>query len=147
VRVPPPLVFLGSIAAGVALARLVRAPLPGSRLAQKLAGFTLAVAGVSLGAQAFSLFKKSGQEPEPWKPSPSLIAEGPYRFSRNPMYVAMTTLQAGIGVAMNNAWVTLLAPLSLAIVHHTAVLPEEAYLEEKFGDDYTRLKASVPRYL
>jgi len=63
------------------------------------------------------------------------------------MYVGMTALQLGIGAALNNGWVVALAPVALAIVHFTAVLPEERYLEETFGESYAALKQRVRRYL
>lgn len=148
VRVPPPLVFLSLTVAGVVLdlfARFATIPLPlGARVA---CGATLALAGVALVAWAVGLFRRSGQDPAPWKPSPSLVLEGPYRFTRNPMYVAMTTIQLGIGLAAGSPAAMLLASVSLLVVHFTAVRPEESYLEERFGEDYRRYKASVRRYL
>jgi protein-S-isoprenylcysteine O-methyltransferase Ste14 len=63
------------------------------------------------------------------------------------MYVGMTTAQIGLGIALGNVWVVLLAALSLTIVHFSAVLPEEAYLREKFGDAYRDYTARVRRYL
>ena len=79
--------------------------------------------------------------------SPSLVLEGPYRFTRNPMYVGMTLLQVAIGLALGIAWVVVGAALSLTVVHFAAVLPEERYLEEKFGEDYRQFCARVHRYL
>ena len=148
VRIPPPLVFLTLIGAGAALRYVVAPPpLPGSRLVQLVVGAVIAVAAFLLGVPAQLLFRRSGQHPAPWKPSPSLVLQGPYRFTRNPMYVGMTGVQIGIGVMLGNLWVVLLAALSLLIVHYTAVLREEAYLEEKFGEDYRTFKKRVRRYL
>ncbi|HEY1586248.1 MAG TPA: isoprenylcysteine carboxylmethyltransferase family protein, partial [Polyangia bacterium] len=96
---------------------------------------------------ARQLFVTSGQDPKPWMPSPSLVVRGPYRFTRNPMYVGMTLLQVGIGFLHGNLWIVLLAPALLLTVHYTAVLREEAYLEEKFGDAYRAFKRRVRRYL
>jgi len=147
VHLPPPLVYLFALLAGLGLQHLVpmRVPLP-SR-ACEIAGGLVAVLGFAFGGWAFGLFKRTGQDPAPWKPSPSLVAEGPYRFSRNPMYVGMTSMVAGLGLALTNPWMIGLALLALIVVHVTAVLPEERYLEEKFGDDYARFKSSVRRYL
>ena len=63
------------------------------------------------------------------------------------MYAGMTLFQIGVGIAAGNGWIAALAPISLLLVHFIAVRPEEAYLEEKFGESYTRYKASVRRYL
>lgn len=102
--------------------------------------------GLALILWAVRWHRRTGQDPAPWKPSPSLLFVGPYRFTRNPMYVGMMALQIGVGMALVNAWVCFLAPASLWIVHWIAVLPEEAYLAQKFGEPYLRYKASVRRY-
>jgi protein-S-isoprenylcysteine O-methyltransferase Ste14 len=147
VRFPPPLVFLACIGAGVLLGRFVQPlvlPIPTApRLA---AGVLVIVAGLALVVWAFGPFRRTGQDPAPWKPSPSLIIQGPYKFTRNPMYVAMLTVQVGVGVCLGNVWILLLGPLALVLVHFIAVLPEEAYLGERFGEDYARYRASVRRY-
>jgi protein-S-isoprenylcysteine O-methyltransferase Ste14 len=148
VRFPPPLVFLGGILLGVACAYVVApAPLPVGRTAGVVAALVLLAAGVSLAASARVLFSRTGQSPVPWKPSPELILQGPYRFTRNPMYVGLTLVQAGLGLAMNNLWIVLFALPALLTVHLIAVRPEERYLTEKFGESYTRYLSRVRRYL
>src|SRR5262245_32843648 len=89
VHFPPPLVFLGFILAGVALQHFV-APLQGHLpAAPRLAfGCLLGLAGLALFVTAMRWFKRTGQHPRPWTPSPSLILKRPYRFSRNPIYLA-----------------------------------------------------------
>ena len=148
VRFPPPLVYLGALALGVGLhGWLVALPLPigtGVRLA---VGLAVAGLGAALIAAALGLFRRTGQNPEPWKPTPEIIATGVYRFTRNSMYLGMALLQAGIGIGLANAWVVALAPASLAIVYAIAVRHEEAYLERKFGAGYLAYKASVRRWL
>jgi protein-S-isoprenylcysteine O-methyltransferase Ste14 len=148
VRFPPPLVFVGLIGIGVALQLLVR-PLvaPVSLWPRIIVSAMFFVAGLVLGVLALGWFKRTGQHPRPWLPSPVLIVEGIYRHTRNPMYVGMTCLTIGIGVALDNLWIVALAPLGLVFVHFIAVLPEERYLEEKFGDSYRAFKKSVRRYL
>jgi protein-S-isoprenylcysteine O-methyltransferase Ste14 len=112
-----------------------------------LVGAVVALAGVTLPLAANQWFRRTGQDPAPWQPSPELIVRGVYRYTRNPMYIGMALFQAGIGTASSAPTVALLALVGLAIVHVTAVLPEESYLTEKFGEPYQRYKASVPRYL
>lgn len=148
VKLPPPLVFLALIGAGVGLRYLAPPPpLPGSRNVQFAVGGALVALALAIGGSAFGLFKRSGQDPAPWKPSPSLVLQGAYRFTRNPMYVSMVLIQIGIGVILDNLWVVVGAAFALVVVHYTAVLREEAYLEEKFGDDYRQFKKRVRRYL
>jgi protein-S-isoprenylcysteine O-methyltransferase Ste14 len=148
VRLPPPLVFVALMVASTLVQQLgwsLGLPLPWPLLVA--AGGAIVLAGLGLIASAFGWFRRTGQEPAPWKPSPELIAQGIYRRTRNPMYVGMTLIQLGLGVALDNLWMVALAPLGLLIVHYTAVRAEEAYLEAKFGEPYLRYKAEVPRYL
>ena len=77
----------------------------------------------------------------------ALISTGVYRITRNPMYVGMALLQTGIGIGFANGWIISLVPPVLAIIYATAIRPEEAYLERKFGDPYTEYKRSVRRWL
>ncbi len=104
------------------------------------------VLGVALGGWAVGWFRRTGQDLKPWTPSPELIVRGPYRFSRNPIYLAMTLLTLGIGGLLARGWIAVLAPLAFLAVHFSAVLPEERYLEEKFGEPYRQYKATVRRY-
>jgi protein-S-isoprenylcysteine O-methyltransferase Ste14 len=148
VRIPPPLVFVAFMAVGVLVNWLMvplRLPLP--LLPRVIAGALLIVAGLALGIWSVVHFRRTGQDPAPWEPSPTLILEGPYRFTRNPIYVGMTVVQLGVGVCAANGWILALAPLALLLVHFTAVLPEEAYLAARFGEDYRRYQAAVRRYL
>jgi protein-S-isoprenylcysteine O-methyltransferase Ste14 len=148
VRVPPPLVFLGLIGVGLFLGWRVHAlPLPVPLIARLVSGGICVVGGLALIFWAGGLFRRSGQDPAPWKPSPSLVLQGPYRFTRNPMYVGMTAIQIGVGACAGNLWILLLAPVALLVVHVIAVVPEEAYLVERFGADYERYKRGVRRYL
>jgi protein-S-isoprenylcysteine O-methyltransferase Ste14 len=145
---PPPLVFLISIALGVVLQRAVRPlTIPVGRTLSIAAGIVLIAVAVCLFVSALVLFRRTGQHPRPWKPTPELIPNGPYRFSRNPMYVAMTLFVLGLGIALNNLWVSMFAPVSLLAVHFIAVLPEERYLVGKFGEGYRGYIARVRRYL
>ena len=148
VRIPPPLVFLSALLAGVALGHFVHpAALRLGRTLGVAAGGLVAVTGIALIVSARVWFTRTGQSPVPWKPTPTLIFGGPYRFTRNPMYLGATAMLVGLGVALDNLWICLFAPVALGIVHFVAVLPEERYLREKFGESYTRYLARVRRYL
>lgn len=148
VRVPPPAVFLGMIVIGLVIQLAVRAWPTSLALDQRLtAGVVMLILGVALGGSAIGLFRKTGQDPAPWKPSPTMVETGPYRFTRNPMYLAMVVVTCAIGILANTSWIVLGAPLGLAIVHFIAVRPEETYLAAKFGADYEAYRARVPRYL
>ncbi len=148
VRFPPPFVFLGFALLGVGL-RYVAMPLwfPVDRIVTIAAGIAAIAAAFALLLFARNLFARTGQNPRPWTPSPELVLAGPYRYTRNPMYVGMTLFQIGLGLAFDNAWIVLLAPAALLAVHVIAVVPEERYLTAKFGADYTAYRARVRRYI
>ena len=148
VRFPPPLVFLGAILLGVVVQRMaVPLSLLFAPALRVTAGVLILACGVSLVVSARILFKRTGQSPIPWKSTPELIFHGPYRFTRNPMYVGVTLFLLGLGLTVNNLWISLFAAPALLAVHFIAVLPEERYLSEKFGESYRSFLAQVRRYV
>ena len=110
-------------------------------------GVILLAAGAALGIPALRGFRSAGTHVEPWKPSTALVTDGIFGWLRNPMYVGLTLLLAGLSVA---------ARLRLDAgdddrfrrwsIHFGVVKREERYLEAKFGDAYRAYKARVPRY-
>jgi protein-S-isoprenylcysteine O-methyltransferase Ste14 len=148
VRFPPPLVFLGAVIAG-AIVQRTTTPLSLSVAAgiRVAAGALILACGIGLVLSARLLFTRTGQSPIPWKPTPELILRGPYRFTRNPMYVGVTLFVVGLGLTLNDLWMSLFAAPALLAVHFIAVLPEERYLAEKFGASYRSFLATVRRYL
>jgi protein-S-isoprenylcysteine O-methyltransferase Ste14 len=147
VRFPPPFVFLALTLAGAALHWLRPLHTALGQMSHLAAGAVVGGSGFAFGLSAWLLFRRTGQDPAPWTPTPSLLGRGPYRYSRNPMYVGMTLLQAGLGLALDNLWMVLFAAVALVAVHYIAVLPEEAYLAHRFGADYLDYKSRVRRYL
>jgi protein-S-isoprenylcysteine O-methyltransferase Ste14 len=148
VNFPPPLVYVAFTVLGI-IFRYALSPITasGHLPTYRWVGIAVLSMGLFLAISARILFARSGQSPIPWKPSPELLLQGPYRFTRNPMYVGLTLIQFGLGLALNNLWISVLAPVSLLIVHFLAVLPEEKYLSEKFGDSYRAYLTKVRRYL
>jgi len=148
VRFSPPLVYLIAVIVSGLLHHLVL-PLP-LRLALS-ARIGVAVTVVLLGflmlANALGLFRRTGQNPAPWKSTPEILSSGVYRITRNPMYVGMALLQAGIGIAWANGWPIALLPPVLLAIYRIAIRHEEEYLERKFGDSYIEYKNSVRRWL
>jgi protein-S-isoprenylcysteine O-methyltransferase Ste14 len=147
VRILPPLLFLGSIAIGV----LIQLGIP-LRFAETSAlrvpvGLALVALGIAEGAWALVTMRKTKQDPDPRTPSPELIPDGPYRYTRNPMYAGMTLIQAGLGTALGNLWILLLLVPTLVILQRSVIEKEEAYLERRFGDSYRRYRESVRRWL
>lgn len=83
----------------------------------------------------------------PARAAEKLATTGPYRYSRNPIYMTFVLLQITFGVQHNNAWIILFAPVALVISHFWIVLPEERLLAKRFGAEYENYKRSVRRYL
>jgi protein-S-isoprenylcysteine O-methyltransferase Ste14 len=116
-------------------------------LARYIGGFVLIPLGVALMAAAMGRFRRAGTAVETWRPSTAVVREGPYAYSRNPIYVAMISIHIGIGVAADSLWILgLLLPV-LALLRWGVIAAEERYMEAKFGADYRDYKASVRRWL
>jgi protein-S-isoprenylcysteine O-methyltransferase Ste14 len=150
VRIFPPGVPLATVLAGVGLNWLwpigTGALLPAPER-YWIGGIIIAGAFLGLGVWSVVLFRRSGQRENPWKPSPALVARGPYRITRNPMYLQMVLDCIGFAVLLANVWILLITPLCAWLLQRFAILPEEAYLEAKFGDAYLDYKRRVRRWL
>lgn len=147
---PPPLLPLAGVLLGVGLKRLWPNDLGPELPAPVRYGVGWAiVAGAFLGLGLWSvvLFRRSGQSEIPWKPTPSIVERGPYRISRNPMYLQMVLICAGLAILLENWWILLLTPAVAWALQRLVILPEEAYLERKFGDSYRSYKRRVRRWL
>jgi protein-S-isoprenylcysteine O-methyltransferase Ste14 len=148
VRIPPPLVYLAGVIVGVLLhAFIIALPIGLSTALRIAAGVAAAVASLVLMGGAIGLFRRTGQDPKPWEPTPEIISSGVYRITRNPMYVGMGFLQIAIGIGLANWWIIIFVPIVLTLVYATAVRHEERYLQRKFGNVYTGYKATVRRWL
>jgi protein-S-isoprenylcysteine O-methyltransferase Ste14 len=148
VRLPPPIVYLASLAVGALLQRyLVAIPQPFDGALRWIVAAVLLAGGLALLGGALGLFRQSGQNPAPWTATSELIGGGVYQWTRNPMYVGMALVQAAIGVAAANGWIVALVLVSCAIVQATAIRHEEAYLVRKFGAPYVAYQQRVRRWL
>jgi protein-S-isoprenylcysteine O-methyltransferase Ste14 len=110
-------------------------------------GLSLLALGGALGLWAQTIFRVVGTNVNPSLPTTAIVTSGPFRISRNPMYLAFNLLFVGLTLAINSYWgVIALVPL-LPLLHYGVVLREERYLERKFGEGYLRYKGRVRRYL
>ena len=82
----------------------------------------------------------------PSKPSTALITGGIYRWIRNPMYLGLSLMLLGVGVALGSLWFFVALPIAIFAVTKLAIEPEERYLEEKFGTAYLEYKSRVRRW-
>lgn len=149
VRVFPPAVPLIVILLGILLNRLWPIP-PGFDVpapARMVGGLIVVGAIGVLGIWSVVLFKRTGQDPNPWKPTPGIVDRGPFRFTRNPMYLQLLLVCVGFAVMLANVWILLLTPLAAFVLHRFAILPEEQYLERKFGEQYLSYRRRVRRWI
>ncbi|MDP7549325.1 MAG: isoprenylcysteine carboxylmethyltransferase family protein [Alphaproteobacteria bacterium] len=146
VIIRPPRLYLGALALGLTLDYFKPAPwLPNQ--VQYPVGLAMIAAGIALAALAMRRFRAAGTNIPTPLPSTALVAGGPYRFSRNPIYLALTLIFLGLAAAANSLWLLLLLPAVLAVMHYGVVLREERYLGGKFGERYLDYKARVRRWL
>lgn len=147
VRFPPPILPLLTIAVGVGLQRWypieVGMPAPSRYW---LGGLLVIGAILVLGLWPVVMFRRSGQSELPWRPTPSILEVGPYRMTRNPMYLQMVLVCIGVSTMLANGWILLLTPLCALLLQHFAILPEEVYLTEKFGEEYVAYTRRVRRW-
>ena len=91
-------------------------------------------------------FVQAGTNVEPWKPSLTLVTGGIFAWMRNPMYVGLMLVVAGLGIALASDWTLVLLVPAALILHFYVVTREERYLEKKFGESYRVYMSKVPRY-
>ncbi|MEP7316528.1 MAG: isoprenylcysteine carboxylmethyltransferase family protein [Sphingomicrobium sp.] len=142
VVVPPPLIFAGLVASGLAVNRTAIALGP-----LQVIGAILGVTGVGLVASALGLFRKQNTRPEPWQPSNALVTHGVYRMTRNPMYLGMAMLSLGVALLFSSFAGSLLAMVAAVIIDRTVIPREEAYLVRRFAQDYISYAGRVRRWL
>ncbi len=90
---------------------------------------------------------RAGTSPDPSKPTTKIVIDGPFRFSRNPIYLSFTVIYVGITFSTNAVWPLLLLPLAILVVRRGVIDREERYLEEKFGQEYMQYRARVRRWV
>ena len=142
----PPVVALLCLLIGLALFWLTPT-LRFSFPAQQLLGVALALAGFALAATAIRLFLARGTTPEPTGTPTVLVTTGPYRFTRNPMYLSMLIILLGIALFAGSL-ALLLAPLAFFLIINARQIPfEESRLTTLFGDDYAAFRRRTRRWL
>jgi protein-S-isoprenylcysteine O-methyltransferase Ste14 len=145
----PPVIPLAALALAILLEWLV----PLGYLPPPLApvtlviGLLLVLGFLGTGLWGAMEFRRARTNIDPRKPALVLVETGPYRFTRNPMYVGFLLLFAGIGLLASLDWSLPLLPLVWLALNRWVVLREEAYLSAKFGPPYDALRARTRRWL
>jgi protein-S-isoprenylcysteine O-methyltransferase Ste14 len=146
IRVPPPLIYLLPLASGLLLDRKAHLPfLP--RSVARLLGWPLVGGGVMLSGWAFRTLWAAETTLRPDKPVSKLTQEGPFRYSRNPIYLSDAMIYAGIAVLRNSLWAILLLPLAAFVIEREVIGREERYLEGTFGEEYLDYRRRVRRWI
>lgn len=143
VKVPPPLLYAGAFALGMLLQKF--APL--RRREARVAGAGLVAGGIALVVGTRLLFLQRGTTILPTRAVSALIGSGPFRISRNPIYVGLTAIYLGTSLLRRSGWPLVLLPGVLIIMHNGVIDREESYLERRFGMEYLDYKARVRRWL
>ena len=142
----PPLLYLGAFL--IVLVCRWFWPMPIDAAGRGLLpGLMLVALGAGVAIWGRRTMKAAGTNINPTLPAKAIVSSGPFRFSRNPLYLSLTTIYLGLTLAVNTWWgIVVLIPL-LIVMHRGVVLREERYLEQKFGQSYRQYRSRVRRYL
>jgi protein-S-isoprenylcysteine O-methyltransferase Ste14 len=138
---PPPLIFL----AGLVIGYLGRGLLP--RFQSVIGGAVLMLAAFALGAWGVATMAHAKTNVAPYRPTTAIVTRGPFRFTRNPLYVSMTIIYIATALWIGSTFAYLLLPIVLLVVRFGVIAREERYLEAKFGDEYRAYRARVRRWI
>jgi protein-S-isoprenylcysteine O-methyltransferase Ste14 len=110
-------------------------------------GAIIAVGGVMLSVRGAIEFRRAGTNVNPFQPALKIVSNGPYRFTRNPMYLGMVVFMVGFSLLLSLEWGLILTPVLWLAFDQLVVVREEAYLDRKFGQPYRELLARTRRWL
>lgn len=142
---PPPLIFLAFLVAGWLLARYVVPPVgvPYGRVI----GAVLVVAALAFAFWARSEMVRARTNINPFKPTLAIVSDGPFRFTRNPLYLSMSAIFVGVALILHAVAALLLLPVVLLVITFGVIRREETYLQRKFGVQYDDYRHRVRRWL
>ncbi len=146
VRIIPPLVYLAGLVIGLLASRWMPTGVVPDPPAWIIGGILIAC-GVGLAGSAVASFRNTGTTFRPDRAASRLVITGPFKITRNPMYLGMALAYLGITIAAQSVWALILFPAVLIIIQRRAIEPDEAFLARRFGADYASYKARVRRWL
>ena len=146
IKVPPPLIYLPPLVSGLLLDRRFHVPFLPRSLARGL-GWPLIGGALVLNTWFLRMIRDAEVPIRTDKPVPRLSTEGPFRYTRNPGYLALAMMYAGIAVLRNSLWAILVLPVVLIVIQREVIGREERYLERTFGEEYLSYKAHVRRWV
>ncbi len=143
---PPPVIFLGHLLSALILHWVVPLPLPWP-LPLRILGGALLLGGFALAAAAVREMRKLHTTPDPKQPVSTLVTTGPYRFSRNPIYLGMLLTMLGFTLLAGTLWGLLISPFLIGTITRSIIRPEENYLQGRFDGQYNLYRTLVRRWL
>lgn len=148
VRFPPPLIYVLGLVLAFALGKI--APLwlvaPEPRWMFRL-GIVLAAAGFFFGLWGAVTFRRHGTAVVPFHPATAIVDSGPYRLTRNPMYVGLAGSYVGCSLLLDSWWAFALLPVVITIIDRQVIAREERYLASAFGAVYESYRGRVRRWI
>ncbi|MFQ5606544.1 MAG: methyltransferase family protein [Candidatus Zixiibacteriota bacterium] len=142
----PPFIYLAGLIAGIALDFLYPLSFIPSPLSHYI-GWPLIALAIGLVNYGVKTMRAAGTHEDVRRPDTALVTGGPFRYSRNPLYISLTVTYCAIAILVRTLWPLLLLPIVMAFMHSGVILREERHLERVFGEDYLRYKARVRRWL
>jgi len=145
VILPPPLIY----GIGLVVGLVLNAILPLAELPAwiRAIGLICIVLSFIPGPWALIVMLRAGTHPEPSHPTTALVTDGPFRFTRNPIYLTFTLFLAGLALLTSNLWMLAACAVVVAVMHPGVIFREERYLEAKFGEAYRAYRQRVRRWL
>ena len=142
----PPLIYATAFVLGLLLHLAFPIHFLPSTLVRWLGSLFILIAGLIV-VSALRALRRAQTTFDVSKPTTAIVTEGPFRYSRNPMYVSLTLLYLGVTCWMNALWILLLVVPLLVVIQRGVIAREEAYLERKFGEAYLSYKSRVRRWI
>lgn len=140
----PPIYPISALIVGLLIDRFI-VPWPTDLL--PWVGWSLIILGLAVTGWAARTFRLANENPNPRSSTTHIVRNGPFKFSRNPMYLFGGLVMMGISITLDTWWGVLKAFPGWGMIHYWVILPEEAYLEEKLGDAYQTYKKQVRRWI
>jgi protein-S-isoprenylcysteine O-methyltransferase Ste14 len=148
VKIFPPIIQVAAIAIGFLIEWVAPVRIGGSGFGiVRIAGCILLAIAVALIASAAKIMFGAGTTPNPTRPSTVIVSNGPYGFTRNPMYLAWELICIGVGLVANTLWPIVMAVPAAIVTRRLVIDKEEHYLEQKFGAEYLGYKSRVRRWV
>ena len=147
VLIRPPIALALAVAGGLAAVWLFPLPFLPAVVPAGWMGAALLALGFALAAWAVATMRRAGTRFETTQPTSRIVATGPYRFTRNPIYAGMFLLLTGLAIGFDSLWLLVALAMFYLVIRYGVVAREEAYLERKFGDAYLDYKARVRRWV